>query len=320
MLDIKKLDKRVENEIYIEKLNKENKVKYVDQSDQQEFEMFKGNTFFADNTFTMLYGWGSSCKFAYKKIGNAIACIGIGIDDEVSGSVIYNDINEISECLKYLSEILFCNNNMILDNINVNMLDEIKSFCDENNFCYNITYEDDYSDYVYLLEDYLSLKGKDNKTKRGNMNWFLRNYTHVKYVDYSDELKNDVLSIFSKWCELHDCSNCSFGCEYKSFERILSVYDPEVNICSVVYINNIPVSFSLCERINKDTISCLMQKTSEPIRGLAFYASYCLKNKYGNVKYIDLCEDMGLPGLREDKKSFHPIMMLPKYRINIAKK
>ena len=49
-------------------------------------------------------------------------------------------------------------------------------------------------DYIYRTEDYLSLDGNKNKTKRGSLNWFERNYPGVKIVYWdgiNEKIKND---------------------------------------------------------------------------------------------------------------------------------
>ena len=179
---------------------------------------------------------------------------------------------------------------------------------------YCIESDEDFADYLYTIDNYISLDGKQNKTKRGNMNRLLREYPDIRYEEYTGDKIQDVLEVFRGWCSCYDCSKCVFGCEYDALQRMMEVYDDK-NVCSVVYIGEEPVAFSLCAVISDDVIACLIQKTKYPIRGLAYYASYCIKDRYQGSRYIDLCEDMGIEGLRMDKKSLHPDLMVNKYRV-----
>ena len=279
----KKSNLRKENEAYINKLVENNIVRVIEPGDARLFERFKLKNYYADTTFQMLYGWQESCKFCIEEAEDGRCCLGIGVDDELSGGIIADSDIGIIGCINKLIEILSEREYVVIDNISYEQLVVIKKYLDEKGINYDTSYDEDYDDYWYIIDNYLSLEGKCNKTKRGNMNSLLRNYPDISYKEYSSDNLDEVMDIFSKWCEPRNCEACLFGCEYDALRRMLEVYSDN-NVCSVVYINDEAVAFSLCANINNDVIACLIQKTKYPIRGLAFYSSYCLKEKYSGKK------------------------------------
>jgi len=55
-------------------------------------------------------------------------------------------------------------------------------------------------------------------------------------------------------------------------------------------------------------------------RGLTHFFYYEFFSQFeGEVKWINFEEDMGLPGLREFKRRFHPEFMLNKYNVRLDK-
>lgn len=309
-----KSDLRIENEVYIRKLADSKVLSYIDITDSSLFKEYAKNNYFADTTFQMLYGWSGSCHFCISSVEGGICCMGIGVDDNLSCGIIAKDSPGIKNCVDRIRSILSGRSEIIIDNIPEEQLCAIRECLDSDGVEYCIESDEDFADYLYTIDNYISLDGKQNKTKRGNMNRLLREYPDIRYEEYTGDKIQDVLEVFRGWCSCYDCSKCVFGCEYDALQRMMEVYDDK-NVCSIVYIGEEPVAFSLCAVISDDVIACLIQKTKYPIRGLAYYASYCIKDRYQGSRYIDLCEDMGIEGLRMDKKSLHPDLMVNKYRV-----
>lgn len=173
-------------------------------------------------------------------------------------------------------------------------------------------------DYIYRTEDYLSLDGNKNKTKRGSLNWFERNYPGVKIVYWdgiNEKIKNDSLLIFDKWCSGHECSNCFYGCEKKAFERFCDIFDKSHHRLAVSYYQNNPLSFAASERIGENMEIYYFQKNASKIRGLMYWLNRQMLLDWPDIKYFNLGEDMGIKGIREDKSSLRPVELKKKYTV-----
>ena len=73
----------------------------------------------------------------------------------------------------------------------------------------------------------------------------------------------------------------------------------------------------LRSRINADTVCYFFQKNRQRVRGLTYYLNREMALTDTDITYINLGEDMGLPGLREDKRSLHPCEQKKKYFIMV---
>lgn len=288
-------------------------------SDMASFEPFRLSSSFGDTAFSMLYAWSGEFDYRCRFYGNLIAVMEIGINGERAFSLIRRSkdisidkaVNEIFElcckadvipCFEYISESEL--NDYIFAVEKIGQKPEI-SFVEE---C---------SDYIYRVNDYISISGNKNKSKRGGYNFLIQNYPDLKYLKYSRKLYGDCMEIFDKWCSVHKCENCFYGCEFRTFKRFMDVYDPKHHLIGLSYNGNAPLSFAVFEKINKNTVCCYFQKNSEKIRGLTYWLSRQMLSEFENIEYLNLGEDMGIAGIITDKSLLHPCQKLKKYTVKI---
>jgi hypothetical protein len=78
------------------------------------------------------------------------------------------------------------------------------------------------------------------------------------------------------------------------------------------------VAFTIGERMNDNTGIIHIEKASSSTRGsYAFVNKTFVENYLSDVKYINREQDLGIPGLRKAKKSYHPVKMGEKYCVDI---
>lgn len=294
----------------------------IDEECKKKFIPYRLCNTFADTTFSMLYSWNEEFDYHIKEYDGAIAVIDTNKSGKISCMVIMkNDFKYLEKLICDLYEISKNNKQgLVIEYVSENDIEKYISAAKGMGLNIDISTDEIYDDYVYKTEDYINMSGNSNKRKRGGYNYFIRNYSDLKCLDYTEDMYCDVMKIFDEWCKCHECRNCFYGCEKIGLERFIKIYDENTAHINVLYSKETPLSFIVCEKINDDTISCYFQKNAVRIRGLTYYLSRETALKSRNIKYINLGEDMGIAGLREDKSSLHPAFMLKKYTLIIDNK
>ena len=77
------------------------------------------------------------------------------------------------------------------------------------------------------------------------------------------------------------------------------------------------MSFAASEQVNPEMDCYYFQKNAMRIRGLTYWLNREMALERAHVKYINLGEDMGLPGLRMDKAGLHPCKHGAKFTVKI---
>ena len=80
--------------------------------------------------------------------------------------------------------------------------DFVDSYVDSDH--YEIIYDRDNSDYVYLAENLIKLSGNKFHRKKNHVNRFRKNHD-FEYRSLDDDLAESFLGLQEDWCELKDC-------------------------------------------------------------------------------------------------------------------
>ncbi len=290
-----------------------------DSTAYEYFREYRNDNFCGDTTFSMFYAWGERFNYRYALLRDAIAVTGIGVDSR-RGFCILSKSNE-ALCEAINAVIGYCRSNNIKPLFEYVDLSETEIYRDliiENGYSAKITFDEKFSDYLYDTDAFLSMAGTSNKTKRGGYNYITAHYPELKCEKYTPDKYSDCMSIFDKWCDVHKCENCFYGCEKNAFRRFMEIYVPDRHRISVSYDGNKPLSFAVCEKINDNTMCYYFQKNAERIRGLTYWLNRQMAIEHKNVDFINLGEDIGVAGLKNDKTLLRPCKMIDKYTVTVV--
>lgn len=168
---------------------------------------------------------------------------------------------------------------------------------------------DDY-DYLYDFDSLKFLKGNKNHKKKNHINKFKKDY-EWSYKIYEKSLKDDMIKICEDWFE--DQND-----EYKAIVDVLDHF--EMLDCSggILYIQDKPVAFIIGEMLNNETLVIHFEKAVAGYHGLYQMVLHQYLLQYENVKYVNREQDLGIPGLRKSKLSYHPIDFVKKYNVQLG--
>ncbi len=193
---------------------------------------------------------------------------------------------------------------------------------------YEVKLDEDASEYLYIPEDIIELKGQKYHAKRNFINRFEPEYVFRPYTpaDY-----DGLIELLCMWSYRHIDNGIRF-CEqegwikYKSLDKVevddeIIVLDKVVKDLSgfncfadVLEIDGKIAGFAAGE-IMPNNIGCLyFEKGNIDYRGIyPLLDNLFCKEHFGTVRYINKQEDMGIEGLRKSKQSYHPARMAERY-------
>lgn len=173
----------------------------------------------------------------------------------------------------------------------------------------------DREDYVYLSKDLINLKGKKYHGKRNHISKFKKLY-EFNYENISSNNIDKVLYFIDCWFKnKENINDKSLEYEHKAIEELLENYHKFNFKSGIITVNGEIVAFTSGEEINKDTFVIHFEKALSNYEGsYAIINNEFAKNNLFKYTYINREEDMGIPGLRKAKLSYHPVFLLKRYK------
>lgn len=171
----------------------------------------------------------------------------------------------------------------------------------------------DYFDYIYLRQDLAELKGKYLQAKRNHVNKFRKTYNY-RYEPLTSSLIPRCLELEEKWCEEHGCDEEeSLENERKALNYALKHFDELGLIGGTLWVDEEIVAFTYGAPINGNTFGSHIEKANAKVDGAyAVINQEFARHLPEHFTYVNREEDLGIPGLRKAKLSYHPEILLEK--------
>lgn len=170
----------------------------------------------------------------------------------------------------------------------------------------------DDSDYLYLSDDLINLRGKKFHAKRNHVNRFITENSY-EYIELSSDMLGECLDVYDEWLGEKLDADASALAERQAIAAAVSNMERlGVKGCGIRLGGRL-AAFSLGERIN-DELAVIHIEKADDVDGLfAFVNQQFAQHSWSGVKYINREEDMGIEGLRKAKLSYHPVRMIDKF-------
>jgi hypothetical protein len=171
----------------------------------------------------------------------------------------------------------------------------------------------DYFDYVYARQDLVELRGKYLQAKRNHVNKFRRLYTH-EYVPLTPELVPECLALEEEWCRRHaDGNPDSLLNERRALTLALRHMEELQLLGGALRVNGKLVAFAYGAPITGDTFGVHIEKADASVEGAYNMINQEFARRVPEqYSLVNREEDLGLPGLRKAKLSYHPRLLLEK--------
>src|SRR3990167_8187722 len=256
---------------------------------------------YSDFDFTSLFCWNPNDANKVSLLnGNLI----IQLADYMQGELIFSVLGK-SKIDETLEELLLTRHELKL--VPDIVIEHIK-----NKQKFKITEDRDQFDYIYKLEDHVTLPGKLHKSKRSHISRFIKANGHkvaINKVDFSRSIdKKNIEYLFDEWAKHKDKHDDDVAMERQAILRLLKYARHLPLIGLIVYVDSKPEGFSITEKVHGNYAMYHFHKT---LLGHRYIDTY-FTNETSKIllelgcKYINWEQDLGLEGLRASKTNYLP--------------
>lgn len=175
---------------------------------------------------------------------------------------------------------------------------------------FEFIYDRNNSDYVYEIEQLITLKGKKLHQKRNHFNYFKNNY-QFEYRRLTEDDMSDCKKLFDAWISDKDEDIESAR---KATYAVIDNFTKLDVVGGGIWVDGALSAASFAEPVTEDTVLAHLEFGKPDIRGIfnAINQQFC-EHEWSSYSYINREEDMGLDGLRQAKLAYRPIRFVDKY-------
>ena len=178
------------------------------------------------------------------------------------------------------------------------------------------TLDRDQSDYIYLAQDLIQLKGRKYHRKRNHIKQFNEKYSS-QYIPLTSEWVPECLRLETDWCDLRHCETIpGLLNESLAIKEAFTHFELLGVKGGAILIKGKLEAFALGEPLNGDTVVIHLEKANPAYEGLYSLINQAfLQNQWSGCTYVNREQDLGEEGLRKAKESYFPHHMVNKYII-----
>jgi hypothetical protein len=177
----------------------------------------------------------------------------------------------------------------------------------------------DHFDYVYRADDLINLAGGNYHSQRNHINSLARSH-RFRYEPLGAEYLPECLDLSARWCKIKRCEDdLSLMGEWEAVNAALANFQALELTGGVILVNGRVEAFTCGELLNQDTAVIHLEKADPELRGLyaVINQQFC-RQAWAGVNFVNREQDLGEPGLRTAKMSYHPHHLVEKFRILLA--
>ena len=226
----------------------------------------------------------------------------------------------ISEALSLeLIEALFDDNNgdltlMGLEDSQVAQLSMVKG-----QWSISVEPDRDQYDYIYRRTDLETLHGRHLDAKRNHIRRFRAEHPDFEYRPLTPESFDECRRLTEIWQEGKDTSD-TIDVEKQVMETIFSNWDALGMTGGSIFVDGRMVAFTYGSAVTIDTLDVCVEKADRHVEGaFAIINQQFAEHLPEQYIYLNREEDMGIPGLRQAKLSYHPEILLTYNVVHITK-
>ena len=189
---------------------------------------------------------------------------------------------------------------------------------------FNVTeaiYSEDYSDYLYLAEDIITLRGRRYNGQRNHINKFKKLYPDAHFEIITEQNAH----LAKDFCEYY-FNNAKKETDVSATERaqlpeLFDNWNEYSQLGGMLLVGERVVGVSVGEIVG-DTLIVHVEKADTSFEGAYPMLTNSFAREFATNErccFINREEDCGDEGLRTSKKSYHPTELIKKYAVVISK-
>jgi len=180
-------------------------------------------------------------------------------------------------------------------------------------------------DYIYRRTDLAALHGRHMDAKRNHIHRFRAEHPDFEYRPLTPELFDECRRLTEIWREekkqnANDNKIEIIDAEHRVMETIFSNWDALGMVGGSIFVDGRMVAFTYGSAVTTDTLDVCMEKADRHVEGaFAIINQQFAEHLPEQYVYLNREEDMGIPGLRQAKLSYHPEILLTYNVVHITK-
>lgn len=195
---------------------------------------------------------------------------------------------------------------------------------DQVNTFFRVSEQEQYEDYLYLVEDLSELKGNKYSKKRNLINQFQREYVNrdrVTVETISSSSSEECIDFMDSWFKesnLDIDNDKDLICEKEAIIQNMAHIGLLETPGILLRIDGEVCAFGIGAHITDDTGALPYEKAYPKIKGLyQYFDRLCAEKLFKGYTYINKESDMGIPGIAKAKKSYRPVKRVKSYELKI---
>ena len=173
----------------------------------------------------------------------------------------------------------------------------------------------DFGNYIYPKRQLAELAGKKFHAKRNHIEKFQKLYPEFNFKEISPSEDSEALDqLLDKWIGTQEKRTTTILEEKAMIEKSLANYEKLGLFGIILFVREAPVAFSFGSQITHDIFCVHIEKADMSYEGAyAMINRLLAKSLPETIQHINREEDMGIPGLRKAKLSYHPETITEEY-------
>ena len=178
----------------------------------------------------------------------------------------------------------------------------------------HVTADPDNSDYVYARSDLAELAGRKYHRKKNLVNRCLSAY-ECEYCEVTPDVLDEVQDMNERWGAARELEpSLGLAEEYWALREAFDHFEDFGLIGGAVRVAGQIEAFSLGEALNQTTAVVHFEKAMTEFQGLyQLMNQWFCKHGLARFEFVNREQDLGIPGLRQAKESYHPHHMVDKF-------
>lgn len=178
-----------------------------------------------------------------------------------------------------------------------------------------MSFKEEDSDYLFTRSKLAFFPGRHLSAKRNLVKQLFKTH-QIRTIDL-DSRFDDAQQILEQWKQ--ELREAIRETDYTACQEALQNFHPLHLHGRIIYIDESPAAFSIGEWITSDCYAIHFSKASRSIKGLYQYLYQDLAQSLAeNCSWINLEQDLGIPGIRHTKHSYLPDQLLHKWRVEFC--
>jgi hypothetical protein len=186
-------------------------------------------------------------------------------------------------------------------------------------FSISVEPDRDQYDYIYRRTDLATLHGRHLDAKRNHIHRFRAKHPDFEYRPLTPESFDECRRLTEIWQGEKNASD-TIDVEKQVMETIFSNWDALGMIGGSIFVDGHMVAFTYGAAVTTDTLDVCVEKADRHVEGaFAIINQQFAEHLPEQYIYLNREEDMGIPGLRQAKLSYHPEILLTYNVLHITK-